>query len=98
MGILFTIVCVLGFGSLIITLLIVGFWEIKIKKEKKLFDKFLAETQGVSQPVKASVEYDDDTFVGGTVFCNDDRSFTFEQESAFTWALKRFGLKAEYVW
>lgn len=92
-SLLFPAFCVLCIGSFAAALGMAIFFELKIKKEKKLFSEFLAETRGISQPIRASAEYDGETFIGGTVFCSDGRAFTFRQEPAFVWTCKNFGLK-----
>lgn len=71
-------------------------WGVRASKEKQRFREFL-KGGGGSIPEKAAVCYDDETFIGGTIFFSNGQSFSFSQESAFRWGLEQSGLGSECV-
>lgn len=81
-----------GLAFLVLVALIRSSW-----RARKEYSRFLEFLQGKGIPTRASVEYEGETFIGGTVFCNNGQSFTFGQEDAFGKAVKSFHLGSEIV-
>jgi len=50
------------------------------RRARKEYRRFLEFIQGGGIPTKVFVEYEGETFVGGTISYNNGRSFTFRQE------------------